>query len=275
VRDRRPRLISVIVTTYNWPEALDLVLDGLAHQRGAPYEVIVADDGSRADTAAVVEKWRAEFPVRLVHAWQPDEGFRAARARNLGAAQARGDYLVFLDGDCLCRPDFVETHARLAERGWFVSGRRVLLHPEPTARILADRTPVHRTPALLSGRPARGLMKKSHVRRLNTWPLGPLRKLRPYDWRPIQSFNLGVWREDLMAVGGFDESFVGYGFEDTDLALRLFRLGRKAKQGFLASAVLHLHHRQRPLPQAAEARFVELNAQTHVLARASMLIERT
>jgi len=194
--------------------------------------------------------------------------------RNLGVEQASGDYIVVLDGDCLCRPDFIAAHARLAEPGWFVSGRRALLRPEPTARILEDQTPVHRMPVMLTGRAARRLMKPSHVRRLNALPCGPLRKLRPYDWRPIQTFNLGTWRDDVLAVGGFDESFVGYGFEDTDLAMRLFRLGRKAKQGFLASAVLHLHHPARPLPEEAEARFAELAAQTHIRARETMLAAR-
>lgn len=270
-----PRLISVIVTTYNWPAALDLVLDSLAHQQGGPYEVIVADDGSGEETRAVIERWRKDYPVPLRHVWQPDEGFRAARVRNLGVVEARGDYLVVLDGDCLCRPDFVATHARLAEPGWFVSGRRILLQPEPTARLLRDHIPVHRAPGALAGAAARKLMKKSHVRRLRTLPLGVLRKLRPLDWRPIQSFNMGVWREDILTVGGFDESFVGYGFEDTDLVMRLFRLGRRAKHGFLASAVLHLHHERSPLPGEAEARFAELRAQSHVRARRTMLVERS
>jgi glycosyltransferase involved in cell wall biosynthesis len=273
MRREPPRLISVVVVTYNWPQALDLVLDSLAHQDAANYEVMVADDGSRGDTRAVVERWQANYPVRLAHVWQPDEGFRAARARNLGIAEARGDYIVFLDGDCLCRPNFISTHAKLAERGWFVSGRRVLLKEEPTRDILAEQRPVHRLP--LTRDVALSLMKKSHLRRLPTWPVDPLRKLRPHDWRPIQSFNMGVWRDDLIAVGGFDESFVGYGFEDTDLAARLFRLGRKAKQGFLASAVLHLHHAQRPLPATAEARCRELLAQTHTTAHASLLLERS
>jgi glycosyltransferase involved in cell wall biosynthesis len=270
VSGRRP-LISVIVPTYNWPEALDLVLDALAHQSGGAYEVIVADDGSGPGTRAVVETWQARYPVPLRHEWQADEGFRAARVRNLGASKAKGDYLVFIDGDCLCRPDFIRAHGQLAERGWFVSGRRVLLHPEPTARILRDQHPVHRMPDELAGAKGRALMKKSHLRRLNTWPLGPLRKARPHDFRPIQSFNLGVWREDFMAVGGFDESFVGYGYEDTDLAFRLFRSGLRVKQGFLASAVLHLHHQQRPLPGDPEQRFAELRGETHRMARRTLL----
>ena len=120
-------LISVVVTTYNRPDALRAVLAGLAAQTDHGFEVLVADDGSRDDTRQLVERTAAAFPVPVAHVWQEDEGFRAGAARNRAAAVARGEYLVFLDGDCVPRPDFVAQHRTLAERGWMVAGNRILL----------------------------------------------------------------------------------------------------------------------------------------------------
>src|SRR5512141_1388653 len=128
-------LISVIVTTYNREDALEAVLRSLAAQTDRNFEVIVADDGSKAPTAALVESWKAKgtkIGQRLEHVWHEDRGFRAAEIRNRAILAARGEYVVFLDGDCIARPDFVATHRRLAERGWFVTGNRILLSPELT-----------------------------------------------------------------------------------------------------------------------------------------------
>ncbi len=132
-------LISVIVTTYNREDALEAVLRSLARQTDRDFEVIVADDGSKPATAALVEAWKAKIGHRLEHVWHEDRGFRAAEIRNRAILASRGDYVVFLDGDCIARPDFVATHRRLAERGWFVTGNRILLSPELTAKVLREK----------------------------------------------------------------------------------------------------------------------------------------
>ena len=126
-------LISVIVTTYNREDALAAVLRSLAPQTDADFEVIVADDGSGPGTAALIEAWKAKVGHRVVHVWHEDNGFRAAEIRNRAILASRGAYCIFLDGDCIVRPDFVATHRRLAERGWFVTGNRILLSPALTS----------------------------------------------------------------------------------------------------------------------------------------------
>ena len=133
-----PELISVIVTTYNREDALEAVLSALSGQTDREFEVVVADDGSRPTTAALIERWKGRLGVPLSHVWQADRGFRAAEIRNRALLAARGDYCVFLDGDCIARADFVATHRRLAERGWFVTGNRVLLSRELTAAVLRE-----------------------------------------------------------------------------------------------------------------------------------------
>jgi glycosyltransferase involved in cell wall biosynthesis len=236
-------VISVIVTTYNRPDALAAVLDGLAAQTDRNCEVIVADDGSRDETRALVEQRAQAFPVPLLHVWQEDKGFRAGAARNRAAERARGDYLVFLDGDCIPRPDFITRHRALAERGWMVAGNRILLAEAFTERALRERLPVH----AWTSHDWRGAHRQRDINRvlpLQRLPLGPLRKLGARRWQRVRSCNLGVWMEDFRRVRGFDESFEGWGFEDSDLAVRLLNAGVRRKEGAFATGVLHLWHRE-------------------------------
>src|ERR1017187_7910974 len=131
-------LISVIVATYNREDALGAVLRSLSRQTDQRFEVVVADDGSCPATAAVVAAWTSRMPVPLKHVWHEDRGFRLAEIRNRAIRASAGAYCVFLDGDCIARPDFVASHRRLAEPGWFVTGNRILLSRELTERILVD-----------------------------------------------------------------------------------------------------------------------------------------
>ena len=132
-------LISVIVTTYNREDALDAVLRSLAAQSDSDFEVVVADDGSGPATRELIAAWKAKLAVRLEHVWHEDRGFRAAEIRNRAILAARGGYCIFLDGDCIARPDFVATHRRLAEPGWFVTGNRILLSPAAHAQSAARK----------------------------------------------------------------------------------------------------------------------------------------
>ena len=134
--------MSVVVSTCNWPEALDAVLRGLAAQSDPAFDVVVADDGSTSDTAETVARWTAVLGDRLVHVWQPDEGFRLARVRNLGAAAARGTYLVFVDGDCIPRRHFVAAIRRGCVPGWFLASTRLQLGESLSRTVLRDDVPI-------------------------------------------------------------------------------------------------------------------------------------
>ena len=236
-----PDLISVIVTTYNRPDALAAVLNSLAGQTDADFDVVVAEDGSDAATDAVVESWKKRLGRPLFHVRHEHRGFRAAEIRNRAILTAQGKYCIFLDGDCLARPDFVAVHRRLAEPGWFVTGNRVLLSPDFTQSVLRDGlTPERWTlPHWIAAR-ARG-----HINRLAgvvPLALGPLRRLRPRQWRDARSCNLGIWRADLIEVDGFDGAYQGWGREDSDLLVRLLHAGVGRKDGTFATGVLHLWH---------------------------------
>jgi GT2 family glycosyltransferase len=253
-------LVSVVTTTYNRPDALRTVLDALAVQDDPRFEVLIADDGSREDTHAMLAAFASGAPrapglARLVHAWHPDAGFRAAAARNMAVAASRGEYLVFLDGDCVPRPDFVSRHRALAERGYMVTGSRVLMSPELTADVLAGRLdgPLARRP--LSWWIGQRLRRRANkALPLLRFPDSPLRRYRSVAWRRVKSCNLAIWRDDYAAVDGFDETFVGWGHEDADLVLRLARHGVKRKGGAFSTEVLHLWHRENPRGNESENR---------------------
>ena len=136
--------ISVVITTYNRPDALSLVLRGLAAQTAGDFEVLVADDGSTPETAEMLAGLKPELNFPLRHVWQPDDGFRAPMARNRASAVATGDYIVFLDGDCLPLTDFIAQHRKLAAPGWLVSGNRVLLDRRLSERATEEQLPLWR-----------------------------------------------------------------------------------------------------------------------------------
>ena len=236
-------LISVIVTTYNRPKGLELVLRALDAQLDKNFEVIVGDDGSQESTRFLIAQLQKEVSYPLIHVWQEDRGFRAGRARNLAVKASHGSYLLFLDGDCVPRPSWVGSHRCLAQPGWFVAGNRVLLSKTYTERAENEKLALH----AFSKTEWRRMHRDHCVNRvhpLTSLPLGPLRFLRASQWKRVRSCNLGVWRRDFENVDGFDLSFEGWGFEDSDLAIRLINAGVRHKDGSYATAVIHLYHKE-------------------------------
>jgi glycosyltransferase involved in cell wall biosynthesis len=249
--------ISLVITTYNRQDALEAVVEACFAQEDKNFEIIIADDGSAANTKECVERLIARSPVPMQHVWQPDLGFRAAMARNRATRASSGDYVVFLDGDCIPQRNFIAQHRKLARRGYLVTGSRVLLSPDLTARILTEKIDLHRTGLgdKLRYR-AKGNINKV-LQLLFTWPdIG--RECRRFSWRRIKSCNLGIWRSDLDMVNGFDESFEGWGHEDSDLVVRLFSAGVMRKDGAFATEVFHLWHREAQRDQASSNKQVVL-----------------
>ena len=234
-------LISVIVTTYQWKEALAVCLASLLAQRDRQFEIVVADDGSPPDTAELVGCLARTASVSITHCYQENQGFRAAAIRNQAVSRCQGDYLVFLDGDCLVLPHFVERHRRLAGAGCFVAGNRVLMNRSLSAGLLAATGPLAPLTFLrlaqyrLQGKINR-LLPFVHLR------FHPLRGIRPGMWQRARSCNLGVWKRDFVGVNGFDEVYCGWGYEDSDLVIRLIHKGVMRKDGRFALPVLHLWH---------------------------------
>ena len=233
--------ISFIVLTYNRTEALLPVLRSLSVQCSKDHQVLIADDGSRAEHVKLLYDQCPAFQCQVLHIWHPDVGFTIAGARNLAVSYATGDYLVFLDGDCIPNSKFIVQHERLAEAGYFVNGSRVLLNESLSERVIKKELDL----------PSQSLSFWIHARlrkecnkilyRLG-WPRRLFRLKHDFKWRGIRGCNMAVWKHDFININGFDETFQGWGHEDADFVLRLSHLGIHRKNGFMATEVFHLWH---------------------------------
>ncbi|MGF1450147.1 MAG: glycosyltransferase family 2 protein [Opitutales bacterium] len=223
--------LSLIVKTYNEPASLQRVLEGLLTGSVLPGEILVADDGSGPETRAFIETISAQHSTPIVHLWHEDRGFRPAPILNRAIAAANGAYVIFMDGDCVPTRRFVEDHARLAEDGFLVQGRRVFVNEAAVPTFLRGDAGFFKL--ALQGR-ARGLFKAVRLPRP--------RIQRDTDLYGVLGCNLAVWRKDLRAINGFDEAYEGWGREDSDLVQRLYHLGRRRKFVHGRALVFHLNH---------------------------------
>ena len=245
-------MISVILATYNWPQALNLCLHSLSTQTDFDFEIIIADDGSTGATKELIDKHILTMPVSMKHLWQKDEGFRKTQILNQAIHAASGSYIVFLDGDCIVQPDFVMRHRQLAQEGHLVTGSRVLLNEELTKELLSWQSwDFHRFVSKLFTYRLNGGINKY-------WPLkiklsdGVWRNYKKFVWRRIKGCNMACWKTDALAINGFDESMTGWGHEDADFVFRLQNNGVIRKSGSWCTEVLHLYHRINDQSNAAE-----------------------
>jgi glycosyltransferase involved in cell wall biosynthesis len=246
--------ITLIITTYNRPDALAAVLEGCLVQTDRDFEVIVADDGSTQDTANLVATYQDRAKFAIKHVWQDDLGFRAAAIRNRALAAADSDYIIFIDGDCVPPAEFIASHRQLAERGWFLSGNRLMLTQAFSELVLRDKLPIHLWHARdwLRARWEGKIDRLLPLLRLND--LGWLRKQLPRRWQGAKTCNLSAWRDDLLRVNGLDESYIGWGLEDSDLVIRLLRAGILNKSARFSVPVFHLWHRENDRDRLTENR---------------------
>jgi glycosyltransferase involved in cell wall biosynthesis len=229
----------LIVTTYNWPEALHLTLASVARQTQRPDEVIVADDGSGPTTRAVVERWRA-VGLPLEHVWQEDQGFRLARSRNRAIARARAEYIVLVDGDMILHPQFVADHVRCARPDCFIQGARPQLSAGMTAQLLQDGDQTDIGPL------TPGLQRRAYA--LRSPLLSRVFSRTKATLGGVQGCNQSFWRSHAIQVNGYDERFTSWGPEDREFVARLLHLGLRRYYVRHRAIAFHLHHASRAPP---------------------------
>lgn len=220
---------------------LHQVLLSLNKQTSKNFEVIIADDGSDEQTKILIDSIKTQVDYPITYVWHPDDGYRLAMIRNKSAAVAKGEYIIFLDGDCIPLTSFIDRHQKLAQTGYFVAGNRVLLSQSFTKQVLQNSISIYQWTlwqwfwAFCTKKTNRFL---SLMYLKNLYP----RYKCCYKWQGARGCSLAMWKQDFLAINGFDESYVGWGYEDSDLVVRLMRNKILRKDGRFAITVLHLWH---------------------------------
>ncbi len=227
--------ISLIITTYNWPEALKLSLKSALEQSKLPDEIIIADDGSTEATADCIRQMAADFPIPILHSWQPDEGFRAAMSRNRAIAMAKGEYIIMIDGDIIFNKYFIEDHLLYAKSNCFIQGTRVLLTYKKTLEVLKSKKSSF---SLFD----RGLLNRKNM--IRSKMLSHLFYYSHKSLDGIRTCNFSFFKRDCIDVNGFNEDFVGWGREDSEFAVRLINNGIKRRNLKFSAVAYHLFHPQ-------------------------------
>ncbi|WP_026474343.1 glycosyltransferase family 2 protein [Alkaliflexus imshenetskii] len=227
--------VSLIISTYNWKEALKLSVESALKQSVQPDEIIIADDGSRDDTRLLVESLKAVSSVPIVHIWHEDIGFRLTTIRNKAIAASVGDYIIQIDGDIILHRHFIKDHVETARPGCFVCGSRVGLDKESSSKIFKNQT--------FSSSPLSGGFKYF----LNNFRFSPLRRfLAPrYGQKKVDRLrgcNMAFWKMDLVDVNGYNETLTSWGHEDAELAYRLIYAGKKKRFLKMGGIAYHLWH---------------------------------
>ncbi|MBT7623496.1 MAG: glycosyltransferase family 2 protein [Flavobacteriaceae bacterium] len=225
--------VSLIITTYNRPDALLIVLKSIEAQILKPFEVIIADDGSSNRTFEVLEIYKKKSNLTILHSWQEDFGFRAAKSRNKAISLSSGEYIVLIDGDMILHPKFISDHIYFAKFGFFTQGSRVLLTHDKTKMVLnKNNTQL----SFISN----GIKKRRNA--IHSDLLAKLFLVNNISLRGIKSCNMGFFRKDCDAVNGFNNDFEGWGREDSEFAVRLINSGI-IRQNLRFNAIqFHLWH---------------------------------
>ncbi|WP_407428814.1 glycosyltransferase family 2 protein [Arcticibacter sp.] len=234
--------ISLIVATYNWPEALNVCLLSIKHQTVFPCEVIIADDGSTPVTKSLIDSYKKTFPVPLIHVWHEDNGFRKSLILNKGVLKASGDYIVQIDGDVILDKHFITDHLSVAEKGFFVRGTRAHIRKDRVGRVLKQ--------GLINlNYFSPGLMHRFNALRIPK--LAFLIEMKASSSDRVRGSNLAFWRSDFILVNGYDNDLTGWGHEDEELAARFINNGIWKKSVKFKCVQYHLYHTERSYSQKA------------------------
>ena len=225
---------SLVITTYNWPKALEACLNSALDQTVTPKEIIIADDGSKQETIDLVKRFQQSYPQsNIIHSWQEDKGFRAGMSRNRAISKATGNYIIIIDGDLILNKHFVEDHIKNMQKGCFIQGSRVITSPIAAKEIMEGKKINLFTKGL-----------KNNINMVRSKLLSKIFTKVDRNLRGVRSCNMSFFKDDLIRVNGFEEEIEGWGREDSELAVRLFNIGCKKKKLKFEALTCHLYHNE-------------------------------
>lgn len=231
----RTENVSLIIATYNWPEALRLCLNSILQQTVLPSEIIIADDGSNNRTAALIHEFSARVSFPVFHEWHEDKGFRKTIILNKALLRTSNPYIIQIDGDIIITPHFIEDHLFMAEKGCFIRGTRAILSPQITNHLFSrGKLSILEKLRLIINQPTNALRFCPLMAQFAT--------RKELSGRRVKGCNMSFWKEDLLAVNGYNNTLQGWGHEDEELSYRLVNLGRYKKIIKFSAIAYHIYH---------------------------------
>jgi glycosyltransferase involved in cell wall biosynthesis len=225
---------ALLISTYNWPTALRLVLTSAIEQTIKVNEILIADDGSSAETQLLIEEFQKKSAIPIRHFWQEDKGFRKSKILNKSLAATTVDYIIQVDGDCIMHPQFVEDHLRALEKGVYLYGSRVNILPNFVEQVLENK----KTKFNFFSKEI-----KNKTRSIHLWFLSSLYQSHDGISSKFRGCNVSFWRQDFIDINGYNEDYEGWGREDSDLVIRMGNKGVKSKRLRYAGIVYHIYHK--------------------------------
>ena len=227
--------VSLIISTYNWPESLILVLKSIENQIIFPEEVVIADDGSTFETKEIIAKFQKDSDLNIIHSWHEDNGFRVARARNKAIVKSSGDYIILIDGDTILHSRFIQDHINNAEPGYFIQGSRILLTDNKTKQIIRNQS-------INFSFFSEGMQSRKNSIHSNF--LSKIFSTNKNSLRGTRCCNIAFFKQDCINVNGFNNEFEGWGREDSEFVVRLFNVGLNRKNLRFNAVQYHLWHKE-------------------------------
>ncbi|MAZ71892.1 MAG: glycosyl transferase [Flavobacteriaceae bacterium] len=225
---------SLLISTYNWPEALELVLKSAENQTVPPHEILIADDGSTQETTQFIHTFKKRSKIPVVHVWHEDDGFRRSAILNKTIAKATGDYIVQTDGDCILHKDFIKDHNRFAAKNTYLYGSRVNIL-EDYVKTLFDTKQIDFSVF------SKGIKKRTRGLRVPLFSRMYTSKTNLS--KKLRGCNVSFWKSDFIAVNGYNEAMTGWGREDSELIIRMMNTGIKGRRLRYSGIVYHIWHK--------------------------------
>ena len=226
---------SLVTPTYNWPEALELLLLSILNQSVLPNEVLIADDGSRDNTKELIEDFQTKFPIPLIHIWHEDLQNRKPRIMNKAIAASKYDYIIEIDGDIIMNKHFIEDHLTFAKKNQYLFGSRVNIQERLLAKLFSDKI-INFTFF------SEEIKKRGRTIRIPF--LMNFTKSVDKRSRKLRGCNMSFWREDFIRINGFNEDLLGWGIDDSEMIQRLHNIGIKGKRLKFSGIAYHIFHKE-------------------------------
>lgn len=246
-----PMTTSLVISTYNWKEALELVLESVRRQILMPTEIVIADDGSKEDTKVLIDSFRSKLKIPIHHIWQEDKGFRKSMIINKAVAKASSEYIIQVDGDCIMHQSFIRDHMRYARQGVYLSGSRVSIRESYLHKLFENKNT--QLTVFSKGIKKRG--RALHLPLLSTF----YKESDDFN-RKNRGCNMSFARKDFIAVNGYNEDFEGWGREDSELGRRFHNYGLLNRRLKNIAIVYHIYHYEKPKDKLDENHQMEVDA---------------